>query len=216
MVRAQISMEFITGITVMLVIYVLAVGAYSYYTENNIIEDVFAEHICYGISEGVDSAVIGGNGFSINMTIPYRIYNDDITGVLVTTNHTLTVDWESGIAACSIITNNITDIWMYSGGVSATNIDETIYVTSIWTDKSYYDESDLVYINSSHILGSTAKIEITDESGSAVYTNSSVPVSSNIAKDIWDTSGQSSEQYTVSIIDNDYKNLNAQKEIRIV
>jgi hypothetical protein len=179
MVRAQSGLEFITGVTIMLVIYVLAIGAYSYYTENNILEDTFAEHLCYKFSEGVNAAVIGGDGFSINLSVPYKVYSEDLTSIQVSDDYTATVEWESRITSCSIITNNITDIEVYSGKISATNIDGGIYLTSLNTNGTEFDIGDMINITAKYVKGSQVKIYVINSTGQNVDEITVIPDSSS-------------------------------------
>jgi len=216
MVRAQISLEFITGVTIMLTIYVLTIGTYSWYTENKIIEQSFAEHICYKFSEGVDAAVIGGDGFSINISVPSKIYADVLNGIIVSNNFTTTVDWDSGIAACSIVTGNITGIWVYSGKISATNIDGMIYLTSINTDKLEYVIGDSVDIDAGYIKGSSANIVVYYSNGTLLLDSAAIVPSGNEVSYTWDTTETAKDVYTISVMDNEYKNLNARKEISVI
>lgn len=173
MVKAQFSLEFITGVSVMLIVYVLAIGAYSYYTENNIIEDSFSEHICYNIANAIDAAVIGRDGFSLNISVPYRVYIKELTGVKITNNFTLTVGWEDEISACSLVTNDITNITVYGGKSSATNIGGKIYVTSMYTNTTEASVGETVKINASYVKGSRAVVIIKNETD----TITSLPVS---------------------------------------
>ncbi|MDD5182351.1 MAG: hypothetical protein PHC66_04245 [Candidatus Nanoarchaeia archaeon] len=215
MVRAQSGLEFITGVTIMLVIYVIAIGAYSYYTENNIIEDTFAEHVCYKFSEGINAAVIGGDGFSINMSVPYKVYADPLTAIRVSGNYTATVEWSDKIAVCSIVTRNITSQVVYSGKVSATNMDSTVYLTSIDTNQSDYLVGEAALIMSQYINGAAANLTIFYSNGTALLGPLTRTAASNSINYTWNTAGIASDDYTVFVADNDYKNLNAEKLVRV-
>jgi len=216
MVRAQTGLEFITGITIMLVIYVLAIGVYSYYTENRIIDVSFAEHICYKVSEGIDAAVIGGNGFSINISIPYRVYFDDLNNVSISNNYTATVEWESGIKACSIITRNITVQSVYPGKFSATNMDGRIYLTSIKTNSTQYSSGQAALISSRFINGATANLTISYANGTILKGPLTRTASSNTIYYTWNTTGVQHGNYRINVADNTYKNLNAEKWVEII
>jgi len=215
MVRAQTGLEFITGVTIMLVIYVLAIGAYSYYTENNIIEDTFAEHICYKFSEGVNAAVIGGDGFSINLSVPYKVYSEDLTTIRVSDNYTITVEWDDRITACSIVTRNITNQVVYSGKVSATNIDSTVYLASINTNQTEYSIGESARITSQYIKGATANLTIFYSNETVLLGPLTRTAVSHIINYTWNTAGIPSDDYSVFVSDNDYKNLNAKKLVSV-
>jgi hypothetical protein len=153
--RAQISIEFMTGVAVMLFIYVTTIGIYSSYAQTDMIESELGQEICYRVATGVSSAVIGGNGFAINISLPYRIQANNYNAIIISNQSIITVDWKSGEFACSIISQNVTGKWVYPGKFSANNINEIVYITSVTTDNLTYSPGEPVKISGGYFLNNT-------------------------------------------------------------
>ena len=115
-VKAQISIEFMVGISILLLIYIVAISFFSFYTQDVLVEKELGQQVCYRISTAVDSAVVGGSNFVINTTLPDKIYDNDyffqidlkeIDGV----NRTIvTVDWNKSMTSCSIPGHPINEV----------------------------------------------------------------------------------------------------------
>ena len=153
--KAQISIEFLTGVAVMLFIYVTTIGIYSSYAQTDIIESEIAQEICYRVATGVSSAVIGGNGFTVNISLPYRIQANNYNAVIISNQSLVTVDWKNGLFACSIVSQNVTGKFVYPGKFSANNINSVVYITSVTTDDLTYVPGETVKISGGYFLNNT-------------------------------------------------------------
>ena len=68
--KSQMSLEFLAGVVIILFIYVTTISAFSHYMQKDILESESGKQVCYTIATGIDSAVIGGNNFTLNITLP--------------------------------------------------------------------------------------------------------------------------------------------------
>lgn len=75
--KSQISLEFMVGVVILLIIYVAAISFFSNYTRTELVGNELAKQICYKISTSMDSTIIGGTNFTINVTLPEKLENDE-------------------------------------------------------------------------------------------------------------------------------------------
>jgi hypothetical protein len=128
------------------------------------IESELAQEICYRVATGISSAVIGGNGFAVNISLPYRIQASNYNAVIISNQSIVTVDWKNGLFACSIISQNITGKWVYPGKFSANNINAIVYITSVTTDNLTYVPGEPVKISGGYFLNNTI-VNVVNEQG---------------------------------------------------
>jgi hypothetical protein len=212
--RSQISIEFMTGVAVMLFIYVVTIGLYSSYVQTDMIESEISQEICYIVANGVNSAVIGGNGFANNISLPYRIYGHNYNTIIISNSSTVTVDWGSGIRACSIISQNITGKWVYPGKFSASNINDTVYITSVQTDKLTYTEGENVHISGGYFLNDVKVNVVNYNQNSLPGYPRTLPIINNEFSDNWQATQKG--LYTVSGVDTVQKTLYGERIIEVI
>ncbi len=75
--KSQIGIEFLMGVTILLIVYIGSIGFFSQYAQTQLIETELAKQVCYKISTGLDSAVVGGSNFIINQTLPDNIEGNE-------------------------------------------------------------------------------------------------------------------------------------------
>ena len=212
--RSQISIEFMTGVAVMLFIYVTTIGIYSSYAQTNMIENEVAQEICYRVSTGVSSAVIGGNGFAINISLPYRIQTNNYNAVIISNQSLVTVDWKNGLFACSIISQNVTGKWVYPGKFSANNINAIVYITSITTDDLTYAPGETVKISGGYFLNNTI-VNVVNEQGIPMSGYPKLVLTTNHEfNDTWIAGAPG--LYTVSGTDTAKKSLYGERIIEVI
>jgi len=145
--KAQISIEFMIGVMFLLVVYIAAISGFSTFANTNIIQDEAAKQVCYTVSSAISSADIGGSGFSMNESIPYKIGTSYEYSVTVLNKSNVDIDWPNGFFSCSMVTQNVTIITMYAGKFSLNNVNGTVYISTINTDKLSYNLSETVHTN---------------------------------------------------------------------
>jgi hypothetical protein len=210
---SQIGLEFMVGITILLLIYVVTMVVFSHYAQYSVVASEQSKQVCYTIASAIDSAAIGGDGFASKVTIPYKIDSKDFT-IFVSNTSTVTVDWGKNIFACSVITQNITEVTFEPNLFSVINVNSTIHLGVIRTDKQVYNLNETVHINGSHYLGNVTLV-IAYKNGSVLegYPKN-VAVVDNIFYYNW--TPNLSGNYELNAVDTIYKNLNSRKDIEIV
>ena len=155
--RALISLEFIIGVTILILIHVAVLASFSGLATEEFLQNEKGAQICYTTSVAVGSADVGGNGFSMNISLPQTLGASNTTPSIVINNTFVDVSWDpGGFASCTITTQNITSLTMYSGKFSLNNINSTIYVSSLFTDKLLYDLGEEVVSNGTHYLNNVS------------------------------------------------------------
>jgi len=166
--KGQSGLEFLTGVSILLLIYIVIIGAYKNTLQENIVDDEGAKQLCYTVSSGVDSSNIGGDGFSIKIKLPNKIndkYNYNIT---ILNSSLISVSWGKKLFACSIVNQNISQKVLHTGGkIAFNNIKGFIYVTSIETEKNYYFVGEKVNFEGDYFNG-TIRIEVLNSSGGMI------------------------------------------------
>lgn len=148
--KSQISIEFLTGVSILLLIYIIVLGSFGSFTQSNVIAGERGKQMCYSTATTIESAAIGGSGFALNSTIASNIGNDYL--VNITNSSLLSASWDTGIFACSITTQNIQQSMIYPGTLSVINLNETLYVASITTDENVYANGETIFINGSYFI----------------------------------------------------------------
>ena len=132
--KSQMSLEFLAGVAIILFIYVVTISTFSNYMQKDVLESESGKQVCYKMAMGIDSAVIGGNNFTLNLTLPNKVENKNY--VLFTTpgSSYITVDWNDGLFSCTITTQNITATTINSTNlskISITNLNGKVYISQI-------------------------------------------------------------------------------------
>lgn len=156
--KAQISIEFMIGIMFLLVIYIAALSGFNTFANTNIIQNEAAKQVCYTVSSAISSADIGGSGFSMNESIPYSIGASYDYSLSVLNKSVVDINWPNGFFSCSMITQNITSITMYAGKFSLNNINGTVYISSVYTDKLVYNISETVHTNGTYFFNNVSLV----------------------------------------------------------
>lgn len=156
--KSQVSLEFLIGVGFLLIIYIATIGAFSYFSQNRLIEKEDIQQACYTVSTGIDSATIGGEGFSMNVTMPYVFDKEGNFLTIIVNSQASIIDVISPktMFSCSIISQNVTNLTMYAGKFSLNNINKTIYISAVLTDKLYYNVGETVHINGSYYLNNVS------------------------------------------------------------
>ena len=154
--KSQISNEFLVGVIFILIIYVASLTGFNSFAKTQMLQSESAREVCYTISSAISSAYVGGDGFSTNVTMPYSLDSEFNFFVIAMNKSNIDVNWPGGLVSCSIITQNITTGLMYAGKFSINNINSTIYISSITTDKLLYGSGETVTINGSYFLNNVS------------------------------------------------------------
>jgi len=150
--KSQISLEFLVGIIFLFIIYVVSLSGFSSFAKTQLIQNEEAKQACYTVSSAISAADVGGPGFSMNVSLPYRIDNEFNFLVIILNRSSVDINWPNGFYSCSMITQNVTNLQMYAGKFSLNNVNRTIYVSSVSTDKLLYNTSGQVIINGTYFL----------------------------------------------------------------
>jgi len=205
-------MEFLTGVTILLFIYALTISVYQGYLTTDFTVKEKMQQFCYTVATYVDSALIGGNNFSLNATLPYYLKEKEYK-VKITDDSLVNVEYENKLFSCSINTQNITEIDIDGGDFSLFHINNMIYVARLLTNKLIYVEGEDIMINGKYFI-TQVTIDV-KRNGSSI---SGYPKTINL------TGGEFNEtltnaakgNYEITCFDNKYKNLNAKREIKVI
>jgi hypothetical protein len=148
--KAQVSTEFLLGVGILFIVYVVSLTGFSTFAQAQLLENEEARQACYTVSASIDSTTVGGHGFSMNVTLPYRFDIEQNFLIIVFNQSNIDVVWPGGFFSCSMITQNVTQITMFAGKFSLNNINNTVYVSSVSTDKLRYDLGEDVTINGTY------------------------------------------------------------------
>ncbi len=211
--KSQISIEFLVGVVIILFIYTITISAFGSYTQNTMLTSEVGRQVCYMITTGIDAAVIGGNNFAINVSIPYFIENKDYSILINETNSALvTIDWGDGLFACSTTTQNITSLLFTPCKFSINNLNGKLYLSTITTEKTKYNLGEQINISGAYYI-SNVSLKILD-SADVVVDNNILPLTNNKFNYSWTPT--SSGAYKIIVYDNTYKTLNSEKEIYVI
>ncbi len=145
--KSQMSIEFLTGVVILLLIYVVTISVFSNYIQTGIIPAERGKQICYRITNDVNSALIGGSGFTINSSIPYTINGDEYFAFINPLNSSLlTIDWGDSQFSCSMNTQEVSIIFFKPCDFSVNNVDENIILSTVSSDKLEYEVGENVEI----------------------------------------------------------------------
>ncbi|HDQ60008.1 MAG TPA: hypothetical protein ENN30_02335 [Candidatus Woesearchaeota archaeon] len=211
--KSQISIEFITGVAIMLFIFALTLFSYSGYTEEDITISEQMQQICYTVSSYVDSAVIGRGNFFLNGTLPYKAAGKDYF-VVIENDSFVTVNTKTMIFACSINTQNITSVYMDGGDFSMANLNNTIYVSRLVSYKTEYAPGEEITVEGGYFLTNvTLDIRLKQGPSLAGY-----PKEKTLSEMEFSETFNINQKGTYEIIayDSKYKDLNAKREILII
>jgi len=209
--KSQMSIEFLVGVIIILIIYIITLPTFSKYIQTNIVESESGKQICYTVSSAIDSAVIGGNNFSLNITLPNKIDGKDYKIFTTPPSSYITVDWGDGIFTCSITTQNIVKVIFNPCKVSVSNINNTIYISTVYTNGSSYNLGDTVNIYGGFYI-SNASLKIFNENGTAVLNKTITPVNHTFVES-WNPTSKG--KFIIKVEDEIYKTLNSEKIIYV-
>jgi hypothetical protein len=188
--KGQSSLEFLVGVMALLLIYVVVLGSFKSIINVGMVDNEMAKQLCYTVSSGIDSANIGGNGFTINVTLPKLVNSKYEYNLTVLNKSLIDISWDQKLFACSIVNQNITKKVLHSGGkISMSNIAGYIHLSSVEVDKREYTPSENVNIEGEYFNG-TVRLIILNSDGSAV---------SGYPKDITSDNGVFKENWTSSV-----------------
>ena len=207
--KAQISIEFIVGVVILLFIYTFALGIFSNYSQHNIMQSERIKQLCYTVTSAIDSASIGGSGFAVNTTLAKSIGPGDYT-ISISNKSIVSVDWDDQLFACSTTTQNVTPLSFTQNKFSAVNINGTVYISAIQTN-STYELGEKIGIVGRYFLGNVS-LTITNSSGKNVITAEIENVNNSF---FYNWTPSSKGEYKVYATDTLYKNLNAEKDITV-
>jgi hypothetical protein len=129
--KSQVSLEFLTGVILLLLIYLIVVPTFSKYLQSNVVESESGKEVCYTMATGIDSAVIGGNNFTINITLPSSIDGKNYTLTTKEGTSYLTVDWNDGLFSCTTTTQNVTTTTINYTNVEIKNVNGKIIINEV-------------------------------------------------------------------------------------
>ena len=210
--KSQMSIEFITGLSIMLFIYALTFSVYSNYTEKDITLDEQLQQKCYTVSNYIDSAVIGRENFSLNASLPYFIEGKNYS-VYIGNDSTITVYVEDILFACSANSQDIKPLTLDGGKISITNINKTIFISRLDTTKLTYSLGESVNLSGRYFVGNVT-LNILNEGVTEPGYPKTVEVTNYSFNEAFTPSGIGT--YTITAKDTIQKNLNAEREIKIV
>ncbi len=145
--KSQMSIEFLTGVVILLIIYIATISIFSNYLQTNIIPAEKGKQVCYSITNNVNSALIGGDGFTVNASMPNNINGEGyLVFVSPIDSSLLTVDWGDSQFACSMNTQDISVIFFRPCCFSVNNIGGDIIISTVSSDKSEYKIGEVVEI----------------------------------------------------------------------
>ena len=205
------SIEFLVGVVIILVIYMITLPTFSRYMQTNIVESEGGKQVCYLVSSAIDSAVIGGNNFSLNLSIPDKIENKEYNIFTTPYSSYITVDWGEGIFTCSVTTQNITEVKFKPCKLSISDINNTIYISTVYTDKPSYKLGEVVNIYGGFYI-SNISLKIFNEDGTAVLNKTVVPTD-NTFNESWNPTSKG--RFIIQTVDETYKTLNSEKTIYV-
>lgn len=209
--KSQVSMEFLTGVAVMLFIYALVIGLFGSQVQTPMVKNELGRQICYSVARTIDSASSGGAGFSARNTLPQTI-NGDYYWVLVSNDSLVSVYWDDKVTACSISTQNITKNEFYSCSFAVMNTGNSLVVSAVWTDKLIYNLGENITINGGY-FPSNASLKAYNETNVLLGPIMIVP-ENGFFEYVWSVS--SPGEYTIYAEDPEQKSLNSKTEIIII
>ena len=95
-------------------------------------------------------------------------------------------------------------------------MEDGIYTNSIWTDKSIYNSGENAHINSTYVKGDYANITIHYQNGTLIDGPNKISAINNEIKYNWVIPTGLSGIFRINVIDDSYKNLNSEKEIKVI
>lgn len=212
--KAQISIEFLTGVAIILGLYLGILGLYSHFSQGIMMEKETAKELCYILATAINTCAVGGDGFTANYTIPYKLGRTTDYFFMVLNESTITVDWPDGLYACSIITQNVTTGKIVAGKISINNINDQVIISSIYTEEKEYNLGDSINITGYYFEGNvTLKIE--DENGNLVsgYPKILRTTTDGAFQDIFTPSAQG--KYKIIAVSINNSNMYAEREIEV-
>lgn len=212
--KSQISIEFIAGLIFLLIVYVASLSSFSSFAETKLIESEITEQTCLLIANSIDSGSIGGNGFSMNVTMDYQIDAEGNFLVVRINPNTSTVDIynEDNFFSCTITTQNATNMLMYAGKFSINNLNDNVYVSAVLTDKLSYDISETVKINGTYFLNNISLI-IENESGVLSGYPKTIQTTNNTFTDTFNPASKGN--YKIKVNDINLPTFYAEREFEV-
>ncbi len=210
--KSQMSIEFLIGVTIILIIYVATIGVFSNYTQTNVVESEMGKQVCYTLSTGVSSAVIGGDNIALNITLPEKISNKNYHVYVVPGNEsTITIDWGDGISSCTLTTQNVTKLNFTPCKLSINNLNGTVYISTLSTENETYPIGNDVLIVGKYFL---TNVSLSISKNNSIIINETLPTSNGEFNYTFHTT--STGTYLIKAYDENYKTLNSEKTIYVI
>ncbi|MCD6575949.1 MAG: hypothetical protein J7K73_02200 [Nanoarchaeota archaeon] len=210
--KSQMSIEFLTGVVIILFIYVITISVFSNYAQTDLLESEIGKQICYRVSLGIDSGVIGGENFALNLTMPYGINGKNYTIYTTPDKALVTVEWDGGIFSCTTTTQNVSEVRFTPCKFSVNNINRTIYLSTLSTNKDVYSIGETVEMRGEDFL-TNVTLKIFDKGSNIIYSNTLQTTDSTFT-DTWQPNQKG--EFRIVATDNYYKTLNAERVIYVV
>lgn len=211
--KSQISIEFLVGVMFLLMIYVVSLSGFSSFAKTQMLQSESAREVCYVVSSAISSADTGGDGFSMNSTLPYKLDNEYNFFVIVLNKSSVDINWPSGFFSCSMITQNVTDIVMYSGKFSLSNINRTIYISSVSTDKLLYSLGQQVKVNGTYYINNVSLALYLNDAIVSGYPVTVATVNNTFS---YTTTPSASGHYKIKVNDINITTFYAEREFDVV
>jgi uncharacterized membrane protein len=145
--KSQVSIEFLVGVAFLLLIYVVSLTGFSSFTQTQLIKSESGRETCYTVAGAINAVSGAGDGFAMNVTLPYYINTEHDFLFIVLNSSTVNINWSTGFFACSVVTQNVTNMKMAAGKFSLNKINDTIYVTALTSDQTLYSLNGTSSIN---------------------------------------------------------------------
>jgi hypothetical protein len=211
--KSQVSVEFLVSVAVLLIIYGVTLSVYNLYFKVPVLETEAGRQVCYTALNGIDAAVMGGDGFATNVSLPLKIDSNEYF-VFITNRSIITVDWNKSEFVCSITTQAVSDTWFKPCRFSVLNLNGTVYLGTVSTDKTEYLAGETVIINGSYYIGNIT-LTIRHENNTLVGGYPiNITTTNNMFSHNWNSTPRG--RFKIYVQDSLYKNLNSERDIEIL
>ena len=209
--KSQVSMEFLTGVAVMLFIYAVVLGVFSSYIHEPMVKNELGRQVCYSVARTIDSVSSGGAGFSARNSLPQTI-SGDYYEVLVSNDSLVSVYWADKVTACAISTQNITMTVFNSCTFAAKNTGTEIIVSAVSTEKIVYKLDEEIAIQGGY-FPSDVLLQITNSEDDLILNETIVPIDGFFVYN-WNASAK--DTHVIYAEDKEQKSLNSNTEVIII
>ncbi len=103
-----------------------------------------ARRLCGELASIINLVAAGGDKFHMEFTLPSDLSGEDYNVTFVNSSNVIIIEFESGEIACETNTRKVIgDGARPLTTLSITNLDDYVYITSCFAEKTYYKESEL-------------------------------------------------------------------------